>query len=228
MGHSTFSLSINALLEIEGSVMLLNVLLFLTIVKLAFTISSSPRPSGSMAPPLSSTRTSLSTSISRSGMPSSTSYHTSTTSRRPIFGMSPPVELAPLTTPAVFGGGWSIFRFNHRVGKYSDLAYSFNETRSVLVRIADLSCSGDQFEVIVDGVSLGNTSNPIFDNCQTFTADPNTAYFTHRGWSRGTYVFQPGPHNLWIKTFSAPNGDGVGVIRFDYNMYYDDADSGSQ
>ncbi|PJF18412.1 putative membrane protein [Paramicrosporidium saccamoebae] len=118
----------------------------------------------------------------------------------------------------IIGLGWNTFAFGPAGSSVGD-GYRVNSTTPVLLRITDFSCSGDQFEVFVDKVSQGNTSVPIFDNCLTYTADPNAAFFSTVGWSRAYYILPAGPHEITLKTVLSPFGEGLGAIRFDYNTY---------
>jgi hypothetical protein len=118
----------------------------------------------------------------------------------------------------IIGLGWNTFSFGP-AGSFVGDVYQVNSTTPVLLRITDYSCSGDQFEVFVDKVSQGNTTTPIFDNCLTYTADPNAAFFSTVGWSHAYYILAAGAHDISIKTILSPLGEGHGAIRFDYDMY---------
>ncbi|KAI9224752.1 hypothetical protein BC828DRAFT_372566 [Blastocladiella britannica] len=75
------------------------------------------------------------------------------------------------------------------------------------VEIFDLYCSGDQFEVYDNGVSIGVTSTPVSDGCASSTGSVNDAWGNLK-WSRGVFYLAPGSHSITVKAVQSPFGSG--------------------
>ena len=81
--------------------------------------------------------------------------------------------------------GWVKFPFGN-VGSVTPIVFEL--LCSGRMNITDLYCSGDQFAIYDNGVFLGNTSDPVFNNCSSNSSSPD---FTQNSpdWSHGSFPY---------------------------------------
>jgi len=122
-------------------------------------------------------------------------------------GADPPIS--------VDAAEWTIFSWGPD-GLNFEGPFTFTTTRSVVVKVTDGACRGDQFEVFDFGASLGTTSSVAVDpTCSPpFPIDPDVA-FADLGYSHGTFVLAPGSHAIAIRTIVNPFRSGGSWLRVD-------------
>lgn len=108
-------------------------------------------------------------------------------------------------------GGWTTFPFGP-MGTVTPIM--FNLFCPGRLNITDIYCSGDRFAIFDNGVFLGNTTKPVFDDCASNSTNPN---FTEQSplWSHGSFDLLPGWHNISIVVIRSPYDGGYGSIRVD-------------
>lgn len=112
-----------------------------------------------------------------------------------------------------FDEGWTKFKF----GAANSTVWSkfiIKNDRAAILKVTDYYCSGDSFEVFDNGVSVGRTSQTVFDNCTSTTCDPDYAY-GHKPWSSFSMSLAPGAHNITLKVLTSPYNEGFAAIRID-------------
>jgi hypothetical protein len=119
--------------------------------------------------------------------------------------------------PYIVGSGWSDF-FNHGdVGSSWDRTYDFTLTAPAILRVTDLACYGDQYNVTDNGVSLGNSSVPATaypPACPDSILDADVAFADSR-WSSGWWVLPAGSHSISGIAIQSPYTMGGGTVRVD-------------
>jgi hypothetical protein len=117
--------------------------------------------------------------------------------------------------PYTVGSGWSVFAHG-AVGSSWDRTFDFTLTAPAILRVTDVLCLGDQYNVTDNGASLGNTSVP--DNeyplCDISTGDPDVAFADSR-WTSGWWVLSPGSHSISGTAIQTPWPAGGGYVRVD-------------
>jgi hypothetical protein len=91
-------------------------------------------------------------------------------------------------------------------------SFRINEPSNELFQLTDYQAPGDQFDVNVDGVDLGHTSNP--GGCGWFCwgqSDINLAW-NDPAFSKGSYDVGPGSHTV-VVTFLGGPGNGYFAYR---------------
>lgn len=111
------------------------------------------------------------------------------------------------------GGGWKRFLFGP-VGSTVATTFHVYNRQFAYLKLTDYFCSGDEFDIYIDGNFAGHSSEARFDNCRTKTLDPDYAYF-HRAWSHFEYGLMPGPHEITIVVTRSPYGEGYAALRVD-------------
>ncbi len=106
---------------------------------------------------------------------------------------------------------WTYFRFGTG-GTFVPDVFAVATTTQLILQVTDLMCSGDRFAVYDNGVLLGNSSVPTFDECRSNTESPNTAY-GNSTWSSFHATLGPGVHAITIKVLISVYGSGSGAIR---------------
>jgi hypothetical protein len=117
--------------------------------------------------------------------------------------------------PYTVGSGWEDFAFGV-VGSSWDRTYDFTLTAPAILKVTDIYCMGDRFNVTDNGMSIGNTSVPDNDypTCDPFAATGDTAFSDSR-WSSGWWVLFPGNHSISGTAILSPYDSGNGVVRVD-------------
>lgn len=111
------------------------------------------------------------------------------------------------------GGGWKQFLFGP-VGSTVAKTFHVYNRQFAYLKLTDYFCSGDEFDIYIDGYFAGHSSEARFDNCRTKTLDPDHAYF-NRAWSHFEYGLLPGPHEITIVVTRSPYGEGYAALRVD-------------
>lgn len=114
-------------------------------------------------------------------------------------------------------GGWMTFPFGP-VGSVTPIMFQLYCPGRM--NITDLYCSGDRFEIFDNGVCLGLTSKPIFNDCASNSTNPDYTE-SHHQWSSGSWDLLPGWHNISIVVKDAPYNGGYGSIRVDTIQRHD-------
>lgn len=122
------------------------------------------------------------------------------------------VEIAEGTIQYVpVNGGWQNFPFGPVNSTTPVMFQLFCPGR---LNITDLACSGDRFALYDNGVFLGDTSKPVFNNCSSNSTNPNYTQF-QGNWSHGYFDLLPGWHNISIIPVQSPYAGGYGALRVD-------------
>jgi hypothetical protein len=127
---------------------------------------------------------------------------------------SPAVAYASIQVDA---SGWTLFDWGIvGEGQPIEEPFTFSSSAPVVVKVTDVLCRGDQFEVFDFGVSIGTTSAVPVQECDTepFVVDPDVA-FGDPSFSHGSFVLRPGSHSITIEVIADPFGFGSGYIRVD-------------
>jgi hypothetical protein len=119
----------------------------------------------------------------------------------------------PPHPPCVSSGPWTLFDFiqpGDEVGPFAIVASAASS-----LEVTDAFCVGDQFEVFVDGSSVGVTSEPCGTQvcgAPDETPDPDAAYANGR-YSSGCFQLAPGSHMLVIQAIRSPHDGGTAFFR---------------
>ncbi|MFQ5740890.1 MAG: hypothetical protein ACE5JX_17955 [Acidobacteriota bacterium] len=95
-------------------------------------------------------------------------------------------------------------------GFLTDPADGFQVAGPARIDVTDDFCPGDQFEVFVDGISVGTTSAVPSGTC--LEVGPQAA-FDSPDYSSGSFDVGPGNHQIDIRVIVDPFGSGRGYIR---------------
>jgi hypothetical protein len=112
--------------------------------------------------------------------------------------------------------GWTFFNWGPD-GLNIEGPFTFSSTRSVVVKVTDGFCRGDQFEVFDSGASVGTTSAVAVDaQCDDVPeiVDPDVA-FADSTYSHGAFVLAPGSHAITIRAIVNPFAGGGAWLRVD-------------
>jgi hypothetical protein len=112
---------------------------------------------------------------------------------------------------------WTLFDWGFvGEGQPIEEPFTFSSSAPVVVKVTDVLCRGDQFEVFDFGVSIGTTPAVPVQECDTepFVGDPDVA-FEDPSFSHGSFVLGPGSHSITIVVIADPFGFGSGYIRVD-------------
>ena len=112
---------------------------------------------------------------------------------------------------------WTLFDFGFLgEGQPIEEPFSFSSSTPVVVKVTDVLCRGDQYEVFEFGVSIGTTAAVPVQECGTepFVGDPAVA-FEDPSFSHGSFVLSPGSHSITIVVIADPFGHGSGYVRVD-------------
>jgi hypothetical protein len=100
------------------------------------------------------------------------------------------------------GSSWRRFSKSSKCKK----GYSFTTKQCMSVDVSDLDCYGDQYLVLDNNVSLGNTSTPGKPNqCGGPSKDAGLA---DPDMSSGSFVVGPGSHSIKINLINGLYGNG--------------------
>jgi len=111
------------------------------------------------------------------------------------------------------GGGWKRFLFGP-AGSTVATTFHIHNRRYAYLKLTDYFCSGDEFDIYINGEFAGHSSEARFDECRTKTLDPDHAYF-HHAWSHFEYGLEPGTHEVTIVVTRSPYGEGYAALRVD-------------
>jgi len=118
--------------------------------------------------------------------------------------------------PYTVGSGWSVFGVG-AVGSAWDSTFDFTLTAPAILKVTDVLCYGDQYNVTDNGVSLGNSSVPATaypPACPDSTSVPDGAFADSR-WTSGWWVLFPGNHSISGTAIQSPYGADGGYVRVD-------------
>jgi hypothetical protein len=116
-------------------------------------------------------------------------------------------------TPITVGSGWFVFVFGEVGSPFSNEPFTFSLASAGSLKVTDAYLSGDQFEILDNAVSLGDTSVPTTTGDQIF-ADFDMA-FTDLRWSSREFSLGPGSHTITGITKASPFGSGDAALRVD-------------
>lgn len=95
--------------------------------------------------------------------------------------------------------------------------FTFSSSGPVLLKITDVACRGDQFQVFDFVVSIGTTPvvpvDPVGE-CDPYITDPDIA-FQDPSYSHGSFVLGTGSHSIVIVAITNPFRAGTGFVRVD-------------
>jgi hypothetical protein len=116
-------------------------------------------------------------------------------------------------------GGWDAFYFGGTTpdtfNYFQDingnaLDFTFTLTSSAMLTVADGWWDGDQFTITNNGVSIGNTSTPVFDGA--YVGDNWYAGLKDPEFSSRSWVLGPGTYDISGVAIQSPFGYGEGGI----------------
>jgi hypothetical protein len=122
--------------------------------------------------------------------------------------------------PIVVDAGWSAttqappaFFWSGPPGVFNwEGPFTFTSLTTVIVRVTDDFCKGDQFRIYDLGVPIGDTSAVAIGTCTEVGPD---AAFADPTYSSGSFPLGPGSHSIGIQVIVNPFGGGRGYIRVD-------------
>jgi hypothetical protein len=122
-----------------------------------------------------------------------------------------PAQAAPYTV----GSGWAVFGVG-AVGSAWDKTFDFTLTAPAILKVTDVLCCGDQYNVTDNGLNLGNTSVPGNDypTCAVSPGDPDYTFADSR-WTSRWWVLFPGSHSISGTAIQSPYGADGGYVRVD-------------
>ncbi len=106
-------------------------------------------------------------------------------------------------------GNWATFSFGGVGSSWSD-HFSFTLEERSTIQITDFLSSGDQFEIFLNGWSIGQTSAPTVVGA--FTADMERAVLENF-WSSMEFSLSAGSYLLSGRTTASPFAGGTGALR---------------
>lgn len=110
------------------------------------------------------------------------------------------------------GSGWVPFEFGFE-GEYSITAFSLKIPRTrARIRLTDSQCSGDAFQVFVNGVLRNTTNMAPFDDCATYVGDPTVAWETPDMAKTEINLTPAKEYIITIRANKSPFGGGIGYI----------------
>ena len=118
------------------------------------------------------------------------------------------LQAATLTQDA----GWPTFLFG-RTGSIWDTTFTFTTTDTTRLTVTDAFLSGDRFDVLSSGSSLGLTSATSDSGTQIWN-DYDTAAADAR-WSTGIYTLLASTYSITGTAIISPFRAGRGAIRLD-------------
>ena len=116
-------------------------------------------------------------------------------------------------------GGWDMFYFGGTtpatLNYFQDINgnaidFTFTLTSSAILTVADGWWDGDQFTVTNNGVSIGNTSTPVFDG--QYVGDSWYDALKNPAFSSRSWVLGPGAYDISGVAIQSPIGYGEGGI----------------
>lgn len=108
-------------------------------------------------------------------------------------------------------GDWFSFTFGD-VG--DSVSFEFTSIQPTIVSVTDAFCTGDEFDVIVDGVRVGPTSPTTDASCDQIVDDPDLAFADPR-FSSGAFRVPAGQHTVIVEVTASPFTAGGAFIRVD-------------
>lgn len=123
-------------------------------------------------------------------------------------------------------GKWFYVPFS-KFEKFAGKGFILSAHSKFYIQIVDLYCTGDQFKVIGEQMSIGGRISNIWegqttsvpsDRCLVTSADPNET-LNLDFWSKGTFLLDKGDWRISfspILTSPQPNGEGEFGVRFWY------------
>jgi hypothetical protein len=133
-------------------------------------------------------------------------------------GTAPSATLAASTDPPipVDATSWTPFNWSFD-GHNIEGPFTFSISQPGVVKVTDVACRGDQFEIFDFGVSIGTTPAVPVDEvgeCDPYITDPDVA-FEDPSYTHGSFVLPPGSHSITIVAITNPFSAGTGFIRVD-------------
>jgi hypothetical protein len=117
---------------------------------------------------------------------------------------------------AVDAPEWTPFNWGSD-GRNIEGPFTFSSPKPTLVRITDVACRGDRFQVFDFGTSIGTTPAVPADQvgeCDPYITDPDIA-FQDPSYTQGSFGLSPGSHSITIVAITNPFDAGTGFIRVD-------------
>ena len=119
----------------------------------------------------------------------------------------------PIVVPT--DGNWVQFDFEQAGSSLYDLetlttSFTFNLSQAGILRAVDLGFSGDQFNIIANGVSLGLTSTPVAAGEEQQFDAPST--WNDARWSKGSWNLAAGTYTITGIATLSPYDGGYGAM----------------
>lgn len=126
-------------------------------------------------------------------------------------GAAPPDKNRPAATTATYDTGWLQLDFA-AVG--SRVAFTYEASGRVEIRVTDAFCAGDEFAVWVDDRMVGATSQVTTDlSCSTpWTSLPDEAIIDP-AYSSATFQGAAGSHRVELRVTESPFGAGTAYVQ---------------
>ena len=105
--------------------------------------------------------------------------------------------------------GWFPFRFSQPGSQY---LVKFSSRDSIRISITDAFCTGDAWDVLLNGRFILQMPKVSGDNCTKWTDNPEIA-FNDSAWSSVQFNVPPGKAKLGIRTRISPHLGGVAFLR---------------
>ena len=121
-------------------------------------------------------------------------------------GLSAPAHAIPLT----LDGGWTQFTFEDVGSPWSD-DFTFELLDPAYFAVTDAFLSGDRFEFFVNGISVGQTSDPTTEGVQ-INGDFDAA-FADPQWSSAQILLDVGVYTITGLTTQSPFSSGAAAVQ---------------
>lgn len=120
--------------------------------------------------------------------------------------------------PITVGDGWHYFEDTDWDSWNDEGPFTFTSSATVILRVTDVDCRGEEYDIYDNGVLIGPTSVVTPDpQCFPSVADPD-ATFPDPDWSSGTFTLGPGAHAITIQFTQLSNPEPMrmdGYLRVD-------------
>jgi hypothetical protein len=114
-------------------------------------------------------------------------------------------------------GSWAEFDFDAQGSSLYDLTtldtgFTFELGQAGMLRVLDAGFSGDRFEILANGVSLGLTSLPVAQNVGEEPLFDTAELWNDSRFSRGEWQLSAGSYRLTGIATLVPEGAGYGYL----------------
>jgi hypothetical protein len=118
--------------------------------------------------------------------------------------------VASASTNLTLDADWTTFYIG-AVG--TENTFTTSESVAVSLKVTDSFCTGDQVNIKIDGVSVGDSSDSVVSNCEEIESASYDFAYANCEWSSFLYTLPAGSHEIVVTTIASPYGDGASGIQ---------------